>query len=88
MKKAHERWPEPGTLRAAARDKAPALGADALAPIAALIAAGVAGIGLARIERLAHFAGAHTTATLAAIGISICAAALVAAVSLADQRTR
>jgi hypothetical protein len=87
LKAANARWPEPGALRAAARTRAPAV-REALAPVAALVAAGLAGVALARLDRLADFAAAHTVATLAAMAISLCAAALVAAVSLADQRGR
>ena len=43
---------------------------------------------MARLDRLAGFADAHTAATLAGIGIALCAAVLVAAVSLLDQRPR
>lgn len=84
LRLADARWPEPGTMRSAARTAAPA----AIAPAAALAAAGAAGVGLARLERVVGFAGAHTVATVAAIGISLCAAALVAAVSMADPRPR
>jgi membrane-associated phospholipid phosphatase len=87
LRAADRRWPEPGALRAAAHARAPAL-AEAFAPIAALLAAGAAGVALARVQRLADFAGAHTTATLAAVAISVSAAALVAAVSLADPHGR
>jgi len=52
------------------------------------VAAAATGVGLARIDRITDFATAHTAATLAAIAISIAAAALVAAVSLVDQRPR
>jgi membrane-associated phospholipid phosphatase len=87
LRAADARWPEPGALRAAAHARAPALGA-ALAPVAAVAAAGAGGVALARVDRLAGFAAAHTTATLAAIAISLCAAVLVAAVTLADPRSR
>jgi membrane-associated phospholipid phosphatase len=84
LKAADARWPEAGTLRAAARSKVP----TAIAPAGAVVGAALLGVGLARADRLAGFAGAHTTATVAAIGISLCAAVLVAAVSLVDQRRR
>ena len=84
LRSADARWPEAGTLRAAARIRA----VTALAPAAAIAGAAVLGAGLARLDRLAGFAGAHTTATVAAIGISLSAALLVAAVSLADQQPR
>ena len=87
LRAADARWPERGALRAAAHARVPAL-AEAFAPVAALIAAGTAGVALARVDRLTDFAGAHTTATLAAIAISVAAAALVAAVSLADPHGR
>lgn len=87
MRIADARWPEPGTLRAAARTRAPALRA-AVAPLGAVIAAAGFGVGLARLDRITDFAEAHTAATLAAIAISVCAAVLVAAVSLADDRLR
>jgi hypothetical protein len=87
MRFADARWPEPGTLRAAARSRTPAV-RDAIAPVGAVVAAAAAGVGLARLDRVTDFAAAHTAATLAAIAISVCAAALVAAVSLADHRTR
>ena len=84
---ADARWPEAGTLRAAARTRAPAP-LDALAAAGAIVAAAGVGVGLARLDRITDFAAAHTTATAAAIAISVCAAALVAAVSMADQRPR
>jgi membrane-associated phospholipid phosphatase len=87
LRYADERWPTPGTIRAAARTKAPTPSTAAMA-IAATAAAVVTGITLARPQRLTDFAAAHTTATLAAIAISLTAAALVAAVSLVDQRPR
>jgi membrane-associated phospholipid phosphatase len=78
------RWPESGTIRAAARSALP----TAVAPAAAVIAAAAVAVGLARVEAVARFAGAYTAATVAVIGISLCAAALVTAVSLADSRPR
>ena len=87
MRIADARWPEPGTLRAAARTHAPAPH-DALAAAGAMVAAVGVGAGLARLDRITDFAAAHTTATAAAIAISVCAAGLVAAVSLADQQPR
>ena len=81
------RWPRAGTIRAKARTRAPAV-SHAIAPAAVLLTAAAAGVGLARLDRIADFAVAHTAATLAAIAISIAATALVAAVSLADQRPR
>ena len=84
---ADARWPEPGTLRAAARTRAPAPH-DALAAAGAMVAAVGVGAGLARLDQITDFAAAHTTATAAAIAISVCAAVLVAAVSLADQQPR
>lgn len=84
LRAADRRMPQPGSIRAAARSAAP----TALAPAAALIGAAALGVGLARLDRLVGFAGAHTAATAAAIGISLCAALLVAAVSLVDQRPR
>jgi hypothetical protein len=59
-----------------------------VAPVAAVAAAAMIGVGLARLDRVAGFAHAHTAATAAAIGISVCAAALVGAVSLVDRRAR
>jgi membrane-associated phospholipid phosphatase len=87
LRAADARWPERGTLRAAANERAPAL-RQAFAPAAVLIGAAGVGVGLARVDRLAEFAGAHTSAALAAMAISLCATALVAAVTLADQRGR
>ena len=87
LRLADARWPEAGTIRAAAKSRAPAM-KDALAPAGAIVAAAATGVGLARIDRITDFATAHTAATLAAIAISISAAALVAAVSLVDQRPR
>ena len=84
LKAADARWPEAGTLRTAARTRAAAAGA----PAAALVAAAALGAGLARLDRLVGFADAHTSATLAAIGISLCAAVLVTAVSVADGQKR
>lgn len=84
LKAADARWPEAGTLRTAARTRAAAAGA----PAAALVAAAALGAGLARLDRLVGFADAHTSATLAAIGISLCAAVLVTAVSVADCQKR
>ena len=87
IKLADARWPEPGTLRAAARTRMSPL-RDAVAPAAAIVAAAATGIGLARLDRITDFAMAHTAATLAAIAISVTAAAVVAAVSVVDQRPR
>jgi membrane-associated phospholipid phosphatase len=87
LRAADARWPERGTIRAAARTRAPAV-AEVLAPVGALIAALGIGVGLARLDRINDFAHTHTTATVAAVAISVCATALVAAVSLADQRAR
>ena len=84
IRAAGARWPEAGSIRAAARIHAP----TAIAPAAALVAAAALGTALARLDRLVGFAAAHTTATIAAIGISLCAAALVAVVSLADPQPR
>lgn len=84
LRAADARFSQAGSLRAAARTAAP----TALAPVAAIAGAAALGIALARLERVVGFADAHTAATAAAIGISLCAAALVAAVSLADQRPR
>jgi membrane-associated phospholipid phosphatase len=84
LRAADARWPEAGSLRAAARTHVPA----AIAPVAAFVAAAAVGVGLASVDKVAGFADAHTAATIAAIGISLCAAALVAAVSLVDQRPR
>jgi membrane-associated phospholipid phosphatase len=85
LRAADARWPAIGTLRAVARSKAPAV-REALAPAAALVAIAVVAVAVARFERIAAFAGAHTTTTLAAIAIAMCSATLVAVVSLADQR--
>ena len=87
LRAADARWPEPGTIRARARTRAPAI-RDALAPAAAVTAAAAAGTGLARADRVVDYAQAHTTATLAAVAITLCAAALVTAVSLVDNRLR
>jgi membrane-associated phospholipid phosphatase len=87
LRAADARWPDRGTIRGAARARAPRL-RETLGPIAALTGALALGVGLARLDRLAAFADAHTTATLAAIAMSLTAAALVAAVSLADDRGR
>lgn len=87
MRVADTRWPEPGTLRAVARSRTPAV-REAIAPVAAVVGAAAAGVGLARLDRVIDFAVAHTAATLAAMAISACAAALVAAVSVADPRQR
>jgi hypothetical protein len=87
MRIADARWPQAGTIRAKARTRAPAIQAAA-APVVAIVAAAAAGVGLARLDRVTEFAAAHTSATLAAIVISFTAAALVAAVSLVDQRPR
>src|SRR3954470_18712647 len=78
IKLADARWPEAGTLRTAARARA-AAGLEVCAPVAACVAAAAAGIGLARVDRITQFATAHSAATLAAIGISVTAAAVVAA---------
>ena len=87
VKAADARWPAAGTLRAAAHARAPRAGA-AIAPIAAVAAAFAAGVALARVDRLADFAAAHTAAAAAGMAISLFAAALVAGVALADQRGR
>jgi membrane-associated phospholipid phosphatase len=87
LKLADARWPEPGTLRAAARTRMSPI-RDAAAPAAAIVAAAATGVGLARVDRVTDFASAHTAATLAAIAISVTAAAVVAAVSVVDQRPR
>jgi membrane-associated phospholipid phosphatase len=86
IRAADARWPEAGTIRAAAKTRATPVVRDALAPAGAIVAAAAAGIALARIHRIADFAAAHTTTTLAAIAIATSAAALVAAVSIADQQ--
>ena len=87
LRAADARWPEPGTIRAAARTSAPRL-RETLGPIAALTGALALGVGLARLDRLTAFAEAHTTTTLAAIAMTVSAAALVTAVSLVDDRSR
>jgi membrane-associated phospholipid phosphatase len=84
LRVADARWPEPGTIRAAARDRAPA----ALAPVAAITVAAAVGTAIASLDRIAGFAEAHTAATLAALAIATAAAALVGAVSLADRHVR
>src|SRR3954447_5403286 len=85
LRLADAKWPQPGTLRSKARTTAPAL-RSALVPAAAVVAAAAAGVGRARAHRITDFATAHTAATLAAIAISVCAAAVVAAVSLVAQQ--
>jgi membrane-associated phospholipid phosphatase len=85
LRAADARWPEPGTLRAAARTRVPSP-RGAIGAAAAVAAAAGTGIALASPDRISGFAEDHTTATLAAIAISLLAAALVAAVSIADQR--
>lgn len=88
IRAADVRWPKKGALRAAARGRAPSIASRS--PLAAMVVLAAAGLGvaLARIDQLVGFAGDHTTATVAAVLISLCAAALVAAVSVADQRAR
>ena len=83
LRAADARWPEPGTIRAAARSRLP----TAVAPAAAIAAAALVAA-LARLDCLVGFAGDHTAATVAAVGMSLSAATLVAAVSLADRRAR
>src|SRR5215218_4414504 len=51
VRMADARWPTAGTIRAAARSRAPAV-RDALAPAAAVVAAAATGVGLARIDRI------------------------------------
>src|SRR3954451_10507160 len=55
LRAAEARWPEAGTLRTAARTRAPAVG-EALAPAGAIVAAAAAGVGLARVDRITEFA--------------------------------
>ena len=82
LRMADARWPEAGTLRAKARVRV----ATAVAPTAAIaIAAALAAV-VASVEWLTGFADAHTSAAIAAVLIIICAATLVTAISLADQR--
>jgi hypothetical protein len=87
LRAADARWPDRGAIRAAALTRAPRL-RETLGPIVAITGALALGVGLARLDRLAEFADAHTATTLAAIAMTLCAAALVTAVSLADQRSR
>jgi hypothetical protein len=75
-------------MRAAARNRAPSLVSRLPLAGVVLVAAIVLGLALARIDRVVEFADAHTTATVAAVLISVCAGVLVAAVSRADQRVR
>jgi hypothetical protein len=87
LRAAEQRWPDRGSMRDAARR---ALGTKdalrALAGAVALTCAAVAGIGLARVDRLARFADEHTVATAAAMAISLCAAAVVAGVTIVSSR--
>jgi hypothetical protein len=87
LRAADARWPDAGEIRAAARANAPRL-RETVGPVAAVTGALALGAGLARLDRLAAFADAHTTTTLVAVAMSVCAVALVAAVSLADSRSR
>jgi membrane-associated phospholipid phosphatase len=84
---ADERWPEPGTIRAATRraiDARDTLRAVAVTAVAAT--AVVAAVGLSKLDRVAHFAEHHTATTLAAMAISASAAAVVAGVAVAASR--
>jgi membrane-associated phospholipid phosphatase len=86
LRAAEARWPDKGEIRAAARASAPRL-RETLGPVAAITAALAVGVALARLDRLAAFADAHTTTTFVAIAMTVTATALVAAVSLADNRS-
>src|SRR5215213_3546459 len=55
MRAVDARWPEPGTFRAKARTRAPAV-RDALAPAAAIVTAAATGVVLARLDRITGFA--------------------------------
>jgi membrane-associated phospholipid phosphatase len=81
LRTAGARWPDAGTIRARARALP-----TAAAPLAGVATLAAAALAIGNVDRVTRFANAHTTATAAVIAISLCAAALVAAVSLADQR--
>lgn len=84
---ADERWPEPGSIRAATRRAISAR--DTITGLAvAGAAASVLGVGIAltRVDEIIRFASQHTTATAAAMAICAAAAAVVAAVAMAASR--
>jgi membrane-associated phospholipid phosphatase len=87
MKIADERWPEPGTIRAATRKAISARDAAIGLAIAGMgaLALGI-GVAATRADELARFAADHTTATAAAMAICAAAAAVVAAVAMAASR--
>jgi membrane-associated phospholipid phosphatase len=84
---AEQRWPERGSLRDAARRAvAPREALKVVGILGAFGAAIASGIGLAKLDRVAQFADRHTTATVAAVTISLCAAGVVAGITMVTSR--
>jgi membrane-associated phospholipid phosphatase len=87
LRAAEQRWPERGSLRDAARRAvAPREALKVVGILGAFGAAIASGIGLAKLDRVAQFADRHTTATVAAVTISLCAAGVVAGITMVTSR--
>jgi membrane-associated phospholipid phosphatase len=84
---AAQRWPEPGTIRSAARQAIAPPSRAALGVLVALAAALAVIVGTPRASAIAAYADAHTTVVLVAASLAVCAAGVLGAVvAIANRR--
>src|SRR3954447_15094121 len=85
---AAERWPEPGTLRGAARRAIAPPSPATFAVIGALLAGTALIVGIPRADAIVTFAHAHTTVVLVAASLVACAMAVLGGVvAIANRRS-
>jgi membrane-associated phospholipid phosphatase len=85
---AAERWPEPGTIRRAARQAIAPPSRGVVAAIAAPAALAALIVAAPRADTINAYAHAHTTVVVVAASLAVCAAAVLGAVvAIANRRT-
>jgi len=85
---AAERWPEPGTIRSAARRAIAPPSRATWVVIAAFVALTASVVALPRARAIVDYANAHTIVVVVAASLSVCAAAVLAGVvAIANRRS-
>jgi membrane-associated phospholipid phosphatase len=87
-RKAAQRWPEPGTIRGAARRAMSAPPREAVLLVLALIATTAITLSVPRADKIAAYADAHTAVVVVAASLAVCAAGVLGAIAaIANRRT-